>query len=373
MKDPRYQQLSELLVKHSLKVQPGHRVLVESTHIPTAMLDSLTRAICAQGGIPLLERKDHTLFRTLLSTGTAAEVEERMRAWAEVELHRMKLCQGYIALRGSENITELSDVPSELMNLYEEHWLKPVHLEQRVNHTNWVVLRWPTASMAQQAGRSSAAFEDFFFDVCQVDYQAMARAVEPLKELMDSTDRVRLTAPGTDLRFSIKDINSVACTGTHNIPDGECFSAPVRDSVEGTIAFNTPSIYRGTPFDKVTLTFKQGKVVSHSCNDDEALGSILDSDDGARYFGEFAIAFHPKIVEPMRDILFDEKIRGSIHLALGDCYAATENGNRSNVHWDLVLRQEQTGGEVWFDDTLIRKDGIFVLSSLEGLNPDRLA
>lgn len=372
MHNPYYSRLSDMLVNHSIKMKAGHVVLIESTHIPVGMLDCLSQTICAGGGIPLLEIKDHRLFRTILSAGTPEQAEARMKAWGEVELDRMKRCDSYIALRGSENITELSDVPTEHMELYEKHWLKPVHLEQRVNHTNWVVLRWPTPSMAQQAGRSSAAFEDFFFDVCLVDYVAMAKAVEPLRELMDSTDKVRLTAPGTDLRFSIKDIKSVPCTGTHNIPDGECFSAPVRDSVEGTIAFNTPTIYRGTPFDNITLTFKEGRVVSHSSSNDAALEALLDTDEGARYLGEFAVAFHPRIVEPMRDILFDEKIRGSVHLALGDCYSATENGNRSKVHWDLVLRQEQEGGEIWFDDILIRKDGRFVLSSLEPLNPENL-
>lgn len=372
MKDPRFDKLADLLVGHSTRLEPGEVVLIEAIDIPTPMLTALIEAVKKKDAIPLLERKDQKLFRDLLKGDNLQAVEARMKRNGQVELARMKECQAYIALRGSENITELADVSPEAMKLYEEHWLKPVHLEQRVNHTKWCVLRWPTSSMAQQAGRSTESFEDFYFQVCLVDYPAMARAVKPLQSLMDRTDKVRITGPGTDLSFSIDGIRSVPCTGTHNVPDGECFSAPIRDSVQGTIHFNTPTIYRGTPFDDIELSFENGKVVKSSCNNDEALEKILNSDEGARYFGEFAVAFHPSIIDPMRDILFDEKIRGSVHLALGECYKETENGNRSNVHWDLVLRQEGNGGELWFDDTLVRKDGLFVVDELKGLNPQAL-
>ena len=156
-----------------------------------------------------------------------------------------------------------------------------------------------------------------------------------------------------------------------NIPDGECFTAPVRDSINGKILFNASTIYRGTPFDDIHLTFEKGRVVAHECSNNEALGKILDSDEGARYIGEFALGFHPFIEKPMRDILFDEKIRGSLHLALGQAYEEADNGNRSSVHWDLVLLQEP-GGEIYFDDVLVRKDGKFVLPELAGLNPEVL-
>jgi aminopeptidase len=283
----------------------------------------------------------------------------------------MKQMQAYIALRGSENITEMSDVAPEMMSVYEELLLKPVHIDQRVKNTRWCVLRWPNASMAQQAGMSTEAFEDFYFRVCLVDYAAMARAAVPLKELMDTTDRVRIVSPDTDLRFSIKGIGSVPCTGEMNVPDGECFTAPVKDSVEGHIHYNSGTLYRGTMFDDIRLTFKAGQVVDFNSSNNEALGSILDSDPGARYVGEFAIGFNPFIQNPMRDILFDEKIRGSLHLALGQCYEVAENGNRSKVHWDMVLRQE-SGGEIYFDEVLIRKDGRFVLPQLLALNPENL-
>lgn len=371
MKDPRYSDLARLLTQHSCELRPGDRVLIESTHIPIPMVAALVEAVVEAGAHPMVDCKDHTLQRQLLGLGEPEQIRQRMELWGQVELYRMKQMDAYISLRGSQNITELADVAPEKMKLYEEHWLKPVHLEERVNNTRWVVLRWPTPSMAQQAGMSTAAFEDFYFKVCLADYAAMAVAVKPLKELMEKTDRVRIVGPDTDLRFSIKDIGVVPCTGKRNIPDGECFTAPVRDSVEGRIRYNASTIYRGTPFDDIQLTFEKGRIVSFSSSNTEALGAILDTDEGARYIGEFAIAFNPHIRTPMRDILFDEKIRGSLHLALGDCYEETQNHNQSNVHWDMVLMQE-SGGEIYFDDQLIRKDGLFVLPELAGLNPENL-
>ena len=253
---------------------------------------------------------------------------------------------------------------------------KPV-LDWRVRKTRWVVLRWPTSGMAQQAQRSTEAFEDFFFKVCTQEYSRMIPGMRALKRLMERTNRVRITGPGTDLEFSIKDIGVVACGGTHNIPDGEVFTAPVRNSVEGVIAFNTPTVYQGVSFNGVRLVFKKGRVVEASSESQAAtrrLDEILDADAGARFTGEFALGFNPYILEPMRDILFDEKIAGSFHLTPGQAYDEADNGNRSQVHWDLVCiqRPEYGGGSIYFDGKLIRKDGLFVPKALQKLNPDYL-
>lgn len=372
MSDPRYRQLAHTLVRFSTALKPGDKVLIEATNIPDAVLGALMDEAVEAGAIPIVEKKTEYLRRKLLDVGTDEQAEERLRLTADVEAYRMAQMDAYIGLRGSHNITELAGVPPERMKMFEKLLFTPVHRELRVKKTRWVVLRWPTPSMAQQAGMSTEAFEDFYFRVCTADYAAMTRAVQPLKELMNRTDKVRIIAPGTDLSFSIKDIPAVECTGNMNIPDGECFTAPVRDSVNGTIAFNAGTIYRGTPFDNVRLTFKEGRVVEYSSSNDEALGAILDSDEGARYIGEFAIAFHPFIEKPMRDILFDEKIRGSLHFALGEAYEEADNGNRSQIHWDIVLMQEP-GGEILFDDVVVRKDGRFVLPELAGLNPENLA
>jgi aminopeptidase len=251
--------------------------------------------------------------------------------------------------------------------------LRPV-LNYRVNKTRWVVLRWPSPSMAQAANMSTEAFEDFYFNVCTMDYRKMAKAMNPLEKRMKAADKVQIKGPGTDLSFSIKGIGAKSCNGKLNIPDGEVFSCPVKNSVKGTIQFNTPTLYSGTRFDNVRLEFENGKVVNAKSNNNKRLNEILDTDAGARYVGEFALGFNPYIENPMCDILFDEKIAGSLHFTPGQAYEIADNGNRSAVHWDMVLiqRPEWGGGEIWFDGELIRKDGMFLPKDLRALNPENL-
>jgi aminopeptidase len=287
----------------------------------------------------------------------------------------MSEMDAYISLRGNDNFMENADIPPETDDLYQSIYFKKVHHEIRVAKTKWCVLRYPSPSMAQLSGMSTEAFEDFYFDVCNLDYGKMDQAMEPLKELMDRTDRVRLVGPGTDLCFSIKGIGAIKCAGNKNIPDGEVYTAPVRDSVNGTISFNTPSRYSGFTFDSVSLTLKDGKIVKSTSNNPERMDKILNLDEGARYIGEFAIGVNPHIKKAMCETLFDEKIAGSIHFTPGAAYEDAFNGNVSAVHWDLVLIQtpEYGGGEIYFDDVLVRKDGRFVLPELLGLNPENLA
>jgi aminopeptidase len=280
----------------------------------------------------------------------------------------MKKMDAYIALRGSNNVTELSDVPVEQMKLLTKK-MRPV-IDQRVKKTKWVVLRWPTPSMAQLAGTSTEAFEDFYFDVCTLDYRRLQPGMKALKNLLERTDRVEIKGPGTDLRFSIRGIPAVICGGDRNIPDGEVFTAPVKDSVEGHVSFNAPTIYQGTSFDGIRLDFRRGKIVEATSNEPKKLNEILDSDAGARYIGEFSLAFNPRILHPMRDILFDEKIAGSFHFTPGQAYEEADNGNRSQVHWDMVSiqRPEYGGGEIYFDGKLVRRDGEFLPKQLRSLN-----
>jgi aminopeptidase len=299
----------------------------------------------------------------------ALEASDRqLNIIASHELARMKKMNAYIAMRGSHNITELADVPAEKMQLIGKK-MRPVQ-DQRVKRTKWVVLRWPTPSMAQLAGMSTEAFEDFFFDVCTLDYRKLQPGMKALKGLMEKTDRVQIKGPGTDLNFSIKGIPAIICGGDRNIPDGEVFTAPVKDSVEGQLTFNAPSIYQGTAFDGIQLSFKRGKIVEASANETEKLNKILDSDTGARYIGEFSLGFNPRVFQPMRDILFDEKIAGSFHFTPGQAYEEADNGNRSQVHWDMVniQRPDYGGGEIYFDGKLIRKNGEFLPKQLRSLN-----
>jgi aminopeptidase len=284
----------------------------------------------------------------------------------------MKRVQAYIAIRGAANASENADIDSDCMALYSKT-LRPV-LDYRVNKTRWVVLRWPTPSMAQSASMSTEAFEDLYFNVCTMDYHRMAKAMAPLQRRMKRADHVHITAPGTDLRFSIKGIGAVKCEGVRNIPDGEVFSCPVKDSVQGYITFNTPTIYSGTKFENVRLEFRDGKIIDARSNNTKRLNEVLDTDAGARYIGEFSLGFNPHILSPLCDILFDEKIAGSLHFTPGQAYEVADNGNRSAVHWDMVLiqRKEWGGGEIYFDGELIRKDGVFVPKDLKLLNPENL-
>ena len=368
MTDPRYSKLATLLVGYSCALKKGEHVLIDAIDIPDEFTVELMRAVRHAGATPLVEVRHGRVTRELLRDTN----DHHASLIRDVEMFRMKKVQAYIALRGSANTSETSDVPSDRMQLYSRV-LRPV-LNYRVNKTRWVVLRWPTPSMAQSAGMSTEAFEDFYFNVCTMDYRRMAKAMIPLERRMKKADRVRLKSPGTDLSFSIKGIGAKMCKGDRNIPDGEVFSCPVKNSVNGTIQFNTPTLYSGTRFENVRLEFREGRVVNATSNNTKRLNEILDTDAGARYVGEFSLGFNPYILSPMCDILFDEKIAGSLHFTPGQAYEDCDNGNRSAVHWDMVLiqRPEWGGGEIWFDGELIRKDGLFVPKDLKALNPENL-
>jgi aminopeptidase len=368
--DSRLQKLADVLVSHSTQVKPGERVLLEAFDIPEEAIVAIVERIVRAGGIPFVETKNTRVLRKLYSHGS----EEMMERWASWELNRMQQMDAYIGMRGSLNALEMSDVPSDKMAMYQKHLWRTVH-NHRVNKTKWVVLRYPSPAFAQAAGMSSEAFEEFYFNVCTLDYAKMHDAQQPLKKRMLEADRVRLTGKNTDLEFSIKGIGAITCSGEKNIPDGEIYSCPVLNSVNGVIHFNTPTLYQGVRFEGIRLEYKDGKIVDATCDTDtKRLNEILDSDEGARYVGEFAIGFNPYVTRPMLDILFDEKIAGSFHFTPGQAYEDAGNGNKSSVHWDMVFIQtpEYGGGEIYFDSELIRKDGLFVPADLHALNPENL-
>jgi aminopeptidase len=366
VRDDRLIRLAENLLTYSVALRPGEKILLEFTGLEAPLAQALIRQTYALGGLPYLSLSQSALQRELL-LGLEAEQARDMARWDSA---RMRDMQAYIGVRAGENINELSDVPGEKMRLYSLHYTDPVHMKQRVAHTKWCVLRYPNYSMAQAAGMSLAGFEDFYFQVCNLDYAKMSAAMEPLRERMERADAVRILAPGTDLRFSIRGIPAVKCDGKMNIPDGEVFTAPLRNSAEGWITFNTPSLYQGKTFEHIRLELAAGRVVKAEAADAAELNRILDTDEGARFAGEFSFGLNPFILHPMKDTLFDEKIAGSFHFTPGAAYAEADNGNRSAVHWDLVQiqRPEYGGGEIWFDGELIRKDGLFVPPELRRLN-----
>lgn len=371
MTDPRWDQLADILINHSTRLAAGDTLLVECFDLDDSTLPRLlVRKAARKGARPLVETKDTRIVRDLIRNAT----EEQMRLLGEYELFRMERVDAYIALRGARNINEMADVPGDKMNLYNTYFQKPVHYECRIKKTRWCVLRLPNPSMAQQAGMSTEAFEDFYFDVCNLDYPRLARALRPLVERMEAARAVHITGPDTDLRFSIDGIPVVACAGEMNIPDGEVFTAPVLDSVEGYVRFNAPTVYQGSSFDGVRLEFSRGKVVAADCTggDPKKLRRILEADEGAARVGEWSIGCNPRVLHPMRDILFDEKIAGSFHLTPGNAYDEADNGNRSKIHWDLVQiqRPEFGGGTIAFDGVPVRVDGRFVPEDLRALDPE---
>jgi aminopeptidase len=364
MQDARFDKLASLLVDYSTELKRNEKVLIEVFDAPDDMTIALIRAARKARAIPFVQIQRARVMREL-----ALEIDPRaLDLTAAHELARMKKMDAYIAIRGSNNISELADVPIDKMKLVAKK-LRPLQ-DQRVQKTKWVVLRWPTPAMAQLAGMSTEAFEDFFFKVCTLDYRRLQPGMKALKALMEKTDKVQIKGPGTDLRFSIKGISAIVCGGDRNIPDGEVFSCPVKDSVQGHVTFNAPSIYQSTPFDNIRLDFRDGKIVEATSNQTKKLNAVLDSDAGARYIGEFSLGCNPHIMHPMRDILFDEKIAGSFHFTPGQAYQEADNGNRSQVHWDMVSiqRKDYGGGEIYFDGKLVRRDGEFLPRALRSLN-----
>ena len=367
MPNPRIEDLANLLLDHSCQLQPGEKVLIEAFDLPDASLvTALIEGATRRGCVPLVTWKSNVVLRALYRNAT----EESMQLAAKFESERMQHVDAYIGIRGAANSSQFVDVPSEKMQLQQKLWMHPVHLQIRVPQTKWVVLRYPTDSFAQAANMSTEAFEEFFFDVCTADYAAMRQAQQPLVDRMQTADRVRIVSPGTELEFSIKDIPVIPCYGDRNIPDGEVFTAPVRESINGVIRFNTQSRYQGTMFDNIEFEFKEGKIIRAEANDTERINEILDSDEGARYCGEWSLGTNNRVRHPMLDTLFDEKIGGSFHLTPGNAYDDADNGNRSCVHWDLVLiqRPDYGGGRIYFDGELLRDDGRFVPDDLQGLN-----
>lgn len=368
--DSRVAKLAYNLVNYSCRVQKGDNVLIECTEADYQLVACIIKEIYAKGGYPYVSMSDSRIKRELLM-GMDRELASRMSDFDKPKFEKM---QAYIGIRGGNNPYETSDVPQESMDAYNVCYAQPVHHDIRVKRTKWVILRYPTAGMSALSGVSTEAFEDFYFNVCNLDYNRMDKAMDPLVELINRTDRVRIVSPGTDLTFSIKGIGAVKCSGHCNIPDGEVYTAPVRDSVNGRITYNVPSVNNGIKFENVSLLFKDGKIVEATANHTEAINKIFDVDEGARYVGEFSFGLNPYIYKAMGDILFDEKISGSIHFTPGACYDDAYNGNISAEHWDLVLVQtpEHGGGEIYMDDVLVRKDGRFVLPQLQCLNPENL-
>jgi len=366
MVDQRITKLAKTLVNYSCSIKKGEKVLIETIGALNPLTTELIKEVYLAGGIPFINNKFPDQERALYMNCT----KEQLELIAKYEALRMKEMDAFIGLRAPVNFTEESDIPGEKLAMVSKYVTDPVHMKIRVPNTKWVVLRYPTPAMAQAASTSTEAFEDFYFDVCNLDYSKMSKAMDPLVTLLEKTDKVRITGPNTDLNFSIKGMNAIKCDGQMNIPDGEVYTAPLKTSVNGYITYNTPAVHDGFTYENIRLEFKDGKIIKATSNDTEKINIVFDTDEGARYIGEFALGVNPFILKPMKEALFDEKICGSIHFTPGNSYDDCDNTNKSSVHWDLVFiqRPECGGGDIYFDDILIRRDGLFVLDELKDLN-----
>ncbi len=371
MKDIRIERLASNLLNHSVKLQKNEKILIEIIGMDAIPLGKeLIRQAEGIGALPFFNILDHEIIREMLINAT----EEQIQIYGKHDLQRMKDMDVYIGVRASTNTAELNGIPKEKMELYNKYYTLPVHFEERVKNTKWCILRYPNASMAQMSNMNTEEFEDFYFNVCTLDYDKMSRAMDNLVDLMNKTKNVHIKGEGTDLRFSIDGILSEKYMGIFNIPDGEVATAPVKTSVNGYITYNTETRYNGILFNNIRFEFENGKIIKATANKTKELNEILDTDEGSRYIGEFALGLNPYIEKPIGDTLFDEKIKGSFHFTPGDSLEESDNGNRSSIHWDIVCIQtpEYGGGEIWFDDVLIRKNGVFVLEELKPLNPENL-
>ncbi len=367
MKDLRLQALAKNLLEHSLRIKPGERLMISGPAAAKPLIQALIELAYEKELLPFVRLYDEEVTRWVAQRST----EERQKIETGWDVQALSDIDAYISVTAEENDAEFSAVSPGIMQMrsrVRKPWSDIV-----TNRKKWVLLGWPTVGQAQKARMPYSEFCDFILDVSCVDYAEMGRRMRPLCALMSRTDRVHIIGPGTDLSFSIKGIPNVPCAGENNIPDGEVFTAPVKDSVEGTLAYNTPCPYHGKVYNKVSLEFSKGRIVRAAAEQDsEALNAIFDTDEGARGIGEFALGVNPRITRAFGNILFDEKIAGSFHFTPGNAYEnEADNGNRSAIHWDMVCIQTPGfgGGEIRFDSVLIRKDGLFVPEELKPLNP----
>lgn len=359
-------ELASLIVNYSIRVEKDERVLITTQSLETREFVSyLIEEIYRNGGVPCLKINDPILGARLAEKNN----EGRIELLKKIQENEVELFDSFINIRYATNDYENKNVSGEMSKKLSQALLPSSDV--RVNQRKWVLLNYPSLLDSYKAKMTSTEFMEFALRVMTVNYKSMSELIKPLKKLMDKTDKVRIVSPGTDITFSIKGMGSIPCVGEMNIPDGELYSAPVKNSVNGTITYNTPSPYQGRVYNHVSLEFKDGKIINATCDDDnEKLNEIFNTDEGARYVGEFSLGFNPEILYPMGDILYDEKILGSIHFTPGQAYKDCYNGNDSGIHWDMVLiqRKDYGGGEIYFDDVLIRKDGMFVLEELKPLN-----
>jgi len=368
MKDKRIEKLASVLVNFSTSIKKGDMVLIEAIGTPTLpFVKEIHRQTLIKGAKYVeIWFSEPEVTKDFYNLATKQQID----FFPKHKLDFMKKVNAYIAVRAPENSMVFANVDHKNL-LTNQKVMQPI-LNWRVNHTKWVVTRWPCHGFAQEAKMSLEELFDFYFAACIQDWASVGKRQAKLARMMKETKEIKVKASDTDLVLRKDKLPAINCNGLRNIPDGEVYTAPVKNSVEGYITFNCPAVYQSQEFDGICLEFKNGKVVKATCSagDEGKLNAILDTDEGGRYIGEFSLGTNHNITKPMRNILFDEKIGGSIHMACGMAYEECNNGNKSAIHWDII-KILKGDGEIYFDGKLIQKNGYFVHPSLVDLNPKK--
>lgn len=355
MFDPRWNQLGDILVNYSTRIQAGERLLITMMEADTL---PLTVAVYEQaikaGALPQIQFTSAYLERSLMTFGSADQID-----WVpELERYGMEWADAYIGLRGARNPNEFAEVPADRLAAHKR--AMGVVSGLRNEHTRWVLIRVPNESFAQQAGMSLQAMMDFFFSATLRDWAEEARRYAAIRDRFQAAATVRIVGEGTDLTLSTEGRTYEVGDGRINMPDGEIYTAPVDDSAEGVITFEFPGIYAGQTISGIQLEFRQGRVVNASAQSGEPfLKQILELDEGASRLGEFGVGVNFGIDRFVGDILYDEKIGGTIHLALGRAYPECGGVNQSALHWDIVKDLRQSG-RIELDGQLVFENGTFL-------------
>jgi aminopeptidase len=361
MADPRVQQYAELLVNRCVDVQPGWEVVVAAGTQARPLLEEVVRAIGRRGAVPVVQLSysgmDYWPFETVWAETAPPElVAERTPIRLKVEDE----CDAWIRIGAPENTREGSDLSPEHQNAIANAG-HPLVTRRLALDIPWVTCRYPTAALAQEAGMSLRAFEDFLYGAVLLDWDEEGRKMQRIKERFDPAEEVRIVGHETDLRFSIAGRDGIVDDGHLNMPGGEVFYGPIEDSTEGVVTFSEfPAVQEPEVIEGIRMRYENGRVVEASASsNEEALLRALDIDEGARVLGEFGIGCNPGIQQHMRNTLFDEKIYGTIHLAVGASIGITGGKNQSATHWDMV-KDLRNGGRIELDGEIVQEDGEWI-------------
>jgi aminopeptidase len=356
MSDPRWNNLADVLINYSTVTKPGEKVLITMMEIDTLPLARAVHAeVVKAGGLPQVEFQSAYLERDLMLYGNQEQLD-----WVpELNAYGMEWADVYIGLRGARNPHEFTGIAPQKITAHKRAMGKVSAMRNEL--TRWVLVRVPNESFAQQAETSLEEMMDFFFNATLRDWAEESKRYHELMEVFQAAEEVRIVGRETDLRFSTKDRIYEAADGHLNMPDGEIFTAPVDDSAEGHIYFEFPGVYVGQQIEGIRLELSGGEVVKASAeSNEELLHELLRMDEGAKRLGEFGVGTNFGITRFSYDILYDEKIGGTIHLALGRAYAENKGINQSALHWDIVkdLREE---GEIYLDGKSVFEKGQFLV------------